>query len=65
MKWLQLRCATNLARIWRDTGRRKKAQDLLSPVYDCFIEGFDTADFKDARAVPRSASIQLSMPTML
>ena len=51
MKWLELRCATDLARIWRDTGRRRKAHDLLSPVYDCFTEGFDTADLVEAKAL--------------
>jgi hypothetical protein len=50
-KWLQLQCATNPARIRRDTGRCRKAQVLLSPVYDSAIEGFDTADLKDAKAL--------------
>ncbi len=28
-----------------------EARDLLAPVYAWFTEGFDTADFKDAKAL--------------
>jgi predicted ATPase len=33
-----------------DQRRRDEARGLLQPVYDWFIEGFDTADLKDAKA---------------
>jgi predicted ATPase len=47
----ELRAATSLARLWRDQGRSTEAQDLLAPIYGWFIEGFDTADLKDAKAL--------------
>jgi predicted ATPase len=47
----ELRAATSLARLWRDQDRQSEAHDLLSPVYDWFTEGFDTADLKDAKAL--------------
>ena len=47
----ELRAATSLARLWRDQGQRAEARDLLSPIYDWFTEGFDTADLKDAKAL--------------
>jgi predicted ATPase len=50
-KSLELRAATNLARLWRGQGERRKAHDLLAPVYGWFTEGFDTADLKDAKAL--------------
>jgi class 3 adenylate cyclase/predicted ATPase len=50
-KLLELRTATSLARLWADRGERRKARDLLAPVYDWFTEGFDTADLKDAKAL--------------
>ncbi|HYI81984.1 MAG TPA: AAA family ATPase, partial [Acetobacteraceae bacterium] len=49
---LELRAATDLARLWRDRGgRRAAARDLLAPVYGWFTEGFDTPDLKDAGAL--------------
>jgi predicted ATPase len=33
----ELRDAANLARLWRDQGRRAEARDLLAPVYTNFI----------------------------
>jgi adenylate cyclase len=50
-KSLELRAATSLARLWRDQGKRKEARDLLTPIYDWFTEGFDTADLKEAKAL--------------
>jgi class 3 adenylate cyclase/tetratricopeptide (TPR) repeat protein len=47
----QLRAATDLARLWRDQGKRSETPDVLAPVYDWFTEGFDTADLKDAKAL--------------
>jgi predicted ATPase len=48
---LELRAATNLARLWGDQGRRAEARDLLAPVYGWFTEGFDTPDLKEAKAL--------------
>jgi predicted ATPase len=50
-KSLELRAAMSLARLWRDQGRRAEAQDLLTPVYSWFSEGFDTLDLKEAKAL--------------
>jgi len=47
-KSLELRAATNLARLWRDQGGRSDARELLAPVYGWFTEGFDTPDLKEA-----------------
>jgi hypothetical protein len=32
-------------------GERRKALDLLPPIYGWFTEGFNTADFKEAKAL--------------
>ena len=47
-KSLELRAATNFARLWRDQGGRSDARELLAPVYGWFTEGFDTPDLKEA-----------------
>jgi predicted ATPase len=47
----ELRCATSLARLWRDQTRSKEARQLLAPVYDRFTEGFATADLRAAKAL--------------
>jgi predicted ATPase len=48
---LELRAAMSLARLWQNQGKTAEARDLLAPVYDWFIEGFDTADLKDAKTL--------------
>jgi class 3 adenylate cyclase/tetratricopeptide (TPR) repeat protein len=48
---LELRAATDLARLWRDQDKCAEARDLLAPVYGWFTEGFDTADLKEAGAL--------------
>jgi predicted ATPase len=50
-KSLELRAATDLARLWGEQGRRPEARGLLAPVYGWFTEGFDTADLKDAKGL--------------
>jgi predicted ATPase/DNA-binding winged helix-turn-helix (wHTH) protein len=47
----ELRCATSLARLWRNQARSNEARELLAPVYDRSTEGFDTADLKAAKAL--------------
>ena len=47
----ELRAACDLARLLADRGERRKAHNLLAPVYGWFTEGFDTADLKDAKAL--------------
>jgi tetratricopeptide (TPR) repeat protein len=48
---LELRAATDLARLWLNQGKRVEARDVLSPVYGGFREGFDTRDLTEAKAV--------------
>ena len=50
-KALELRAATSLARLWQQQGKKTEAYDVLTPVYNWFTEGFDTADLKDAKAL--------------
>jgi predicted ATPase len=50
LSW-ELRCATSLARLWRDQGQREAAHRLLASVYDRFTEGFATADLTAAKAL--------------
>jgi predicted ATPase len=40
----------SLARLWRDQGKVREAREL-APVYGWFIEGFDTRDLKEAKAL--------------
>ncbi len=41
----------SLARLWCDQGKPDEARNLLAPVYGWFIEGFDTLDLKEAKAL--------------
>ncbi len=50
LSW-ELRCATSLARLWRDQARSEEARELLASVYDRFTEGLATADLKEAKAL--------------
>jgi predicted ATPase len=50
-KWIELRAATHLARLWHTQGKFQEARTLLGPVYGWFTEGFDTANLKDAKAL--------------
>jgi predicted ATPase len=50
-KFWELRAALDLARLWRDQGKRTEARDLLAPVYNWFTEGFDTPVLQDAKAL--------------
>jgi predicted ATPase len=47
----ELRAATSLARLLRDTGRPDEARTMLAEIYNWFTEGFDTADLKEAKAL--------------
>jgi hypothetical protein len=54
LSW-ELRCATSLARLWRDQDQAERGRALLAPVYSRFTEGFETADLTAARAFLESA----------
>ena len=47
----ELRAAMSMARLWRDQGKRDEARDPVAPIYGWFIEGFDTRDLKEAKAL--------------
>ena len=48
---LELRAATDLARLSIDQDRRDDARTVLASIYDQFTEGFDTQDLKNAKAM--------------
>jgi predicted ATPase len=48
---LELQAAISLARLWRLHGRTQEAGDLLAPICERFIEGFDTRDAVEAKAL--------------
>src|SRR5262245_3109039 len=50
-KSLELRAAMSLARLLASRGDAHAARALVAPVYDCFTEGFDTADLIAAKAL--------------
>ena len=47
----EMRAATSLARLLAARGDRSAARDLLSPIYNWFTEGLDTADLQDAKSL--------------
>ncbi len=46
---LELRAATSLARFLRAQGRHDEARAQLTPIFNWFTEGLDTADLKEAK----------------
>jgi predicted ATPase len=50
-RWLELRAALALARLWSGQGHRRRAMKLLSSVYGWFTEGFATPDLLEAKAL--------------
>jgi predicted ATPase len=48
---LELRAALSRSQLWLAQGKRDAARMLLTPLYDWFTEGFDTADLQEARAL--------------
>src|SRR5262249_15824792 len=45
---LELRAATDLARLWMNQGMRDEALEVLGSTYGHFTEGFDTRDLTSA-----------------
>jgi predicted ATPase/DNA-binding winged helix-turn-helix (wHTH) protein len=56
LSW-ELRCASSLARLWRDQLRNDKARELLVSVCARFTEGFATADIRAAEELLDDLSI--------
>ena len=50
LSW-ELRAAISLGRLLRDQRRSGEGFAVLQPIYDRFVEGFDTADLKTARSL--------------
>ena len=50
-KSCELRAAMSLSRLWRDSGKPQQARELLAPIYGWFIEGFETRDLKETKAL--------------
>jgi len=48
-RWLELRAAVSLARLWESQGQHDEARELLGGIYGWFTEGFDTVDLVEAR----------------
>jgi predicted ATPase len=44
----ELRTATDLATLFAGQGRSERGRALLQPVFEHFLEGWDTADLKAA-----------------
>lgn len=50
-KSLELRAVMSLARLWQHQGKKDKAREKLSKIYNWFTEGFDTKDLQEAQAL--------------
>ena len=50
-KSFELRAAISLARLWQQQAKMDQALELLTPLYHWFIEGFETADLREAKAL--------------
>ena len=48
---LELRAATDLAKLWIKQDKRAEARNVLEPIYSSFSEGFETRDLKEAKAI--------------
>ncbi|MEM5316507.1 adenylate/guanylate cyclase domain-containing protein [Paraburkholderia sp. JHI869] len=48
---LELRAALSLARLWRNCGKPETGRQMLSASLRSFQEGFDTADWQEAKAL--------------
>jgi predicted ATPase len=48
---LELRSATNLARLWSQQGRHDEARAMLGPLVAAFTEGHDLHDLRLARTI--------------
>jgi predicted ATPase len=50
-KWLELRAATDFARLLHAQGRHDETRAWLAPVYGRFTEGFELLDLREAKAM--------------
>jgi predicted ATPase/DNA-binding winged helix-turn-helix (wHTH) protein len=47
LSW-ELRTAVDLAALWAADGQRGRAREILQPIFESLVEGFDTADLQAA-----------------
>ena len=47
----ELRVTLSLARLWQTQGKSSQARALLTPIYNWFVEGFDTPDLVEAKTL--------------
>jgi predicted ATPase len=57
-KWLELRAAISLSRLWQQQGKHDAARHLLAQIYGWFTEGFETPDLTEAKALLREFACQ-------
>jgi predicted ATPase len=50
----ELRAVMSQGRLWQQQGKSADARELLAPISSWFTEGFDTADFQEAKALLES-----------
>jgi adenylate cyclase len=50
-KSLELRATMSLARLWQKQGKKEEAKQRLAEIYGWFMEGFDTPDLVEAKAL--------------
>ena len=50
-KSLELRAVMSLARLWQQQGKQQEAHRMLSEIYNCFTEGFETKDLQEAKVL--------------
>jgi predicted ATPase len=50
-KSLELRAVMSLSRLWQQQGKKDEARQMLAEIYNWFIEGFDTKDLQEAKAL--------------
>jgi predicted ATPase len=50
-KSLELRAAVSLSRLWKRPGKKDEARQMLAAIHAWFIEGHDTPDLREAKAL--------------
>jgi predicted ATPase len=50
-KSLELRAVMSLTRLWQNQGKKEEARQRLAEIYGWFMEGFDTKDLQEAKAL--------------
>jgi DNA-binding winged helix-turn-helix (wHTH) protein/tetratricopeptide (TPR) repeat protein len=61
----ELRATMSLARLLANQDRRAEARGMLAEIYGWFIQGFDTADLRDAKALLDGLNSPLAAPAHL